>query len=152
MVTLELLMAAESRDVAAPFGLYIVLMVVALPVSALLVVNARRQKRGERFPDRFGVALAIMFFAAGAMMLMAAINLAILWGIALSGMSLAGTWIYLMAALARGVPRGAERSNTDYGAPSGGPLKTGDSSWLAISSQIAGILSFVVAVIALLTD
>lgn len=148
---MESLIAEEARSSMDVFGLLVVVVIAAIIAAVLLGVNSRRLKRGEPLRNPSAAVAAIAFLVAALVMLMVAINLEIPWAVAMSGVSVAGTLTYLAAMLARGVPRTAGDELRDYGAPSGGAPKN-RASWLEISAQIAGILSLVVSVIALLSD
>lgn len=132
---------------------------IVVPVA----VNARRKRRGE---ERRHSALAItivILLAAAALAATVAIQFAgLAWWISLlSAFSFSASWIRLLVMLSRGVPRPtAVRSGPDdydldrvgdFG-PQGGtgpdPSRP-KASWLEITAQISGILSLVVAVIAL---
>lgn len=132
--------------------------VIVVPV----VVNARRKRRGE---ERRHSALAItivILLAAAALAATAAIQFAgLAWWISLlSAFSFSASWIRLLVMLSRGVPRPtAVRSGPDdydldrvgdFGLQGGpDPSSRPKASWLEITAQVSGILSLVVAVIAL---
>lgn len=146
------LIAAEARSSTDAYGLLVALAVAALLAAVLLGANHGRIKQGESLRNPAAAAAAIVALVAALVMLMVTINLDIRWGMAMSFVSIAATWTYLTAMLARGVPRKADDELADYGDPTGGRPPRNGASWLEISAQIAGILSLVVSVFALLKD
>jgi cytochrome bd-type quinol oxidase subunit 2 len=146
------LIAEEARSTTDVFGLFVALLVAALLAAVLLGTNYGRIKQGESLRSPAATAVAIAVLVAALVMLMVTVNLDIRWGMAMSILSIAVTWGYLTAMLARGVPREADDELADYGDPTGDRPRKHGASWLEISAQIAGILSLVVSVIALLKD